>query len=174
MAWTTPTRYPNSMEIADNEAFLNTNVIDNLVDHESRIVSSEAAIANSQAAWTAYTPTLTNTTAGIAVARYRKIGKTVDFYVVLVLTGAQVTGLPGIALPPFAMLYTTSGNFDVQLLDGSVVYAGVGVAGTTARVDCYALNTAGTYAVVTAPTSSIPFTWAATDQIIVSGTYEAA
>ena len=31
MAWTDPTRYPNSMEIADNEAFLNTNVIDNLV-----------------------------------------------------------------------------------------------------------------------------------------------
>lgn len=31
MAWTDPVRYPNSAEIADNEAFLNTNVIDNLV-----------------------------------------------------------------------------------------------------------------------------------------------
>jgi hypothetical protein len=31
MAWTNPTRYPNSMEIANNEAFLNTNVIDNLI-----------------------------------------------------------------------------------------------------------------------------------------------
>jgi len=30
MAWTDPVRYPNSMEIADNEAFLNTYVIDNL------------------------------------------------------------------------------------------------------------------------------------------------
>ena len=37
MTWTNPTRYPNSMEIADNEAFLNTNVIDNLIDHETRI-----------------------------------------------------------------------------------------------------------------------------------------
>ncbi len=31
MAWTDPVRYPNSLEITDNEAFLNTYVIDNLV-----------------------------------------------------------------------------------------------------------------------------------------------
>jgi hypothetical protein len=30
MAWTDPVRYPNSMEITDSEAFLNTYVIDNL------------------------------------------------------------------------------------------------------------------------------------------------
>jgi hypothetical protein len=125
-------------------------------------------------AWTAYTPTLTNTTAPITVARYVKIGKTVHFYVVLTLTGAQVTGLVGIALPPFAMLSTSAGNFDVKLIDAGVVYAGIGVAGTTARVDCYALNAAGTYAVVTATSSTVPVTWATTDQIIVSGTYESA
>jgi hypothetical protein len=125
-------------------------------------------------AWTAYTPTLTNTTAPITVARYVKIGKTVHFYVQLTLTGAQVTGLVGIALPPFAMLSTSAGNFDVKLIDAGVVYAGIGVAGTTARVDCYALNAAGTYAVVTATSSTVPVTWATTDQIIVSGTYESA
>ena len=126
------------------------------------------------AAWTAYVPALTNTTSPITVARYAKIGKIVHFYVVLTLTGAQVTGLPGIALPPFAMLSTSSGNFDVKLIDSGTVYAGVGVAGTTARLDCYALNAAGTYAVVTSTTSLIPFTWGAADQIIVSGTYESA
>jgi hypothetical protein len=125
-------------------------------------------------AWTAYTPTLTNTTAPITVARYVKIGKTVHFYVQLTLTGAQVSGLVGIALPPFAMLSTSAGNFDVKLIDAGVVYAGIGVAGTTARVDCYALNAAGTYAVVTATSSTVPVTWATTDQIIVSGTYESA
>ena len=31
MTWTDPTRYPNSAEIANNEDFLNVNVIDNLV-----------------------------------------------------------------------------------------------------------------------------------------------
>ena len=125
-------------------------------------------------AWTAYTPTLTNTTAPITVARYVKIGKTIHFYVVLTLTGAQVTGLPGIALPPFAMLSTGAGNFEVKLIDAGVIYPGVGVAGTTARVDCYTSNAAGLYIQVLATTSIVPFTWAATDQIIVSGTYESA
>jgi len=125
-------------------------------------------------AWTAYTPTLTNTTSPITVARYVKIGKTVHFYVALTLTGAQVTGLPGIALPPFTMLSTSSGTFEVKMIDSGVVYAGVGVRGKTSRVDGYALNTAGTYAVVTSTTSLIPFTWGAADQIIVSGTYESA
>jgi hypothetical protein len=126
------------------------------------------------AEWTAYVPVLTNTTSPITVARYVKIGKTIHFYVALTLTGAQVTGLPGIALPPFAMLSTNAGTFDVKMIDAGVVYAGVGVAGTTSRVDCYALNSAGTYAVVTSTTSLIPFTWATTDQIIVNGTYESA
>jgi hypothetical protein len=72
------------------------------------------------------------------------------------------------------MLSTSAGNFDVKLIDAGVVYAGIGVAGTTARVDCYALNAAGTYAVVTATSSTVPVTWATTDQIIVSGTYESA
>jgi hypothetical protein len=124
--------------------------------------------------WTAYVPALTNTTSPITVARYSKTGKTVHFYVQLTLTGAQVSGLVGIALPPFAMLSTSSGTFEVKLIDAGVVYAGVGVAGTTARVDCYALNAAGTYAVVTATSSTVPVTWATTDQIIVSGTYESA
>jgi hypothetical protein len=123
-------------------------------------------------AWTAYTPTLTNTTAPITVARYVKIGKTVHFYVALTLTGAQVTGLPGITLPPFAMLSTNSGTFEVKLIDAGLVYPGVGVAGTTSRIDCYVANAGGLYVQVLAPTNIVPFTWAATDQIIVSGTYE--
>jgi hypothetical protein len=43
MAWTNPTRYPNSAEIANNEEFLNVNVIDNLVNHQERIVTLEEA-----------------------------------------------------------------------------------------------------------------------------------
>jgi hypothetical protein len=122
--------------------------------------------------WTAYVPTLTNTTAPITVARYVKIGKTVHFYVQLTLTGAQVSGLPGISLPPFAMLSTSSGTFEVKLIDAGLVYPGVGVAGTTSRIDCYVANAGGLYVQVLAPTSIVPFTWAPTDQIVLSGTYE--
>lgn len=125
--------------------------------------------------WTAYTPTLTNTTAPITVARYVKIGKTIHFYVALTLTGAQVTGLVGIALPPFAMLNTSSGNFDVKMIDAGInTFLGVGVANATSRVDCYAQNAVGTYATAISPNTTVPFTWATGDQIIVSGTYESA
>jgi hypothetical protein len=125
-------------------------------------------------AWTAYTPALTNTTSPITVARYVKIGKTIHFYVQLTLTGAQVSGLVGIALPPFAMLSTSSGQFDVNLFDGTVGYKGAALAGTTGRVDCYTINTSSVYAAINATSAALPFSWAATDQIILSGTYESA
>jgi hypothetical protein len=41
MAWTDPVRYPNPYEQINNEEFLNTNVIDNLVNHQERIVTLE-------------------------------------------------------------------------------------------------------------------------------------
>ena len=41
MAWTDPVRYPNPYEQMNNEEFLNTNVIDNLVNHQERIVTLE-------------------------------------------------------------------------------------------------------------------------------------
>ena len=125
-------------------------------------------------AWTAYTPTLTNTTSPITNARYVKIGNTVHFYVALTLTGAQVTGLVGISLPPFAMLNLNSGNFNVQVFDAGLPYGCMGFAGTTSRVDCYVLRASGTYAAGDPFTNLIPFTWAATDKIVVSGTYESA
>lgn len=42
MAWTDPVRYPNPYEQMNNEEFLNTHVIDNLVDHQTRIVTLES------------------------------------------------------------------------------------------------------------------------------------
>jgi hypothetical protein len=72
------------------------------------------------------------------------------------------------------MLSTNSGTFEVKLIDAGLVYPGVGVAGTTSRIDCYVANAGGLYVQVLAPTSTVPFTWATTDQIVLSGTYESA
>ena len=64
MAWTDPTRYPNSMEIADNEAFLNTNVIDNLVYLKANSGGSDVVFAatSDQANLFTTAPTLGNWT----------------------------------------------------------------------------------------------------------------
>lgn len=136
--------------------------------------NGSAWVAVVGAAWTAYTPTLTNTTAPITVARYNKVGRSVSFYVVLTLTGAQVSGLIGVSLPVTAAA-ASGGSFTALFEDtGTAFYASVAYQSTTTRVDLYASNAGSTYTALAAPTASVPHTWASTDVIRVSGVYEAA
>lgn len=131
--------------------------------------------AEQMSAWSTYTPTLTNTTAPVTSARFAREGRVVHFAVVLTLTGAQVTGLIGITLPVAAVSVNT-GDFTALLIDASPIatFVGVAILGTTSRVDISAENAAGTYTSTTAPSATIPFTWATGDVIRLSGTYEAA
>ena len=130
------------------------------------------------AAWTSYTPTLTNCTAPITRAKYLKIGRWVQFDVMLTLTGAQVTGTVGISLPFASAAYQSLNNegtgFVVHLLDqGSAIFIGAALYGTASRADLYAINATTTYSFLSGTSSTIPFTWANTDQIRLSGSYEA-
>lgn len=130
--------------------------------------------AEQMSAWSTYTPTLTNTTAPVTSARFAREGRVVHFAVVLTLTGAQVSGLIGISLPVAAVSVNT-GDFAALMVDtGVATYVGVAILGTTSRVDISAENAAGTYTTTTAPSATIPFTWATGDVIRLSGTYEAA
>lgn len=125
-------------------------------------------------AWTSYTPTLTNTTAPITFARYCKVGKLVIFSVLLTLTGAQVTGAPGITLPVAARA-AYSGNFYGMFDDtGSASWSVIPIMENTTKVDLYAANAAVSYVTPAGVSATVPFTWAATDKIYLSGTYEAA
>ena len=126
-------------------------------------------------AWTSWTPTLTNTTAPITAAKYLQSGETIKFYVVLTLTGAQVSGLVGISLPSPA-LRTFSGHVTATVFDTSpgVYYVGIPVWSSVSQIDVYASNAAGTYTSTTATSSTIPMTWASGDVIYVAGTYETA
>lgn len=134
-----------------------------------------AGMSTIQDAWASYTPTLTNSTAPITTAKYTQTGKTVAFYVVLTLTGAQVSGLVGVSLPVTAKA-VMSGEYNAVVSDASpaALYPMLAFQTTTARVDLYAMNAAGTYAVNTATSSTVPITFATGDVIYLSGTYEAA
>lgn len=128
-----------------------------------------------QDAWTSYTPALTNSTSPITAAKYTQTGKTVSFYVVLTLTGAQVSGLVGVALPVTAKA-VMAGEFSAVVSDSSpaALYPCLAFQTTTGRVDVYAMNAAGTYTVNTATSSTVPITFASGDVIYVAGQYEAA
>jgi len=134
-----------------------------------------ASISTAGDAWTAYTPTLTNCTSPITAARYSQVGKTVSLYVVLTLTGAQVSGLVGISLPVTAAR-VGAGELQAVVQDASpaTLLPCFAWMGTTSRADVYAHNASGTYATATATSSSIPITFASGDVIYLAGTYEAA
>lgn len=134
-----------------------------------------AGMSTIQDAWASWTPTLTNCTSPITAARYSQVGKTVEFYVVLTLTGAQVSGLVGVSLP-VAASRIGSGEVQAVVSDASpaTLLPCFAFMGTTSRVDIYAHNASGTYATATATSSSIPITFASGDVIYLAGTYEAA
>lgn len=170
MAWTTPTRYPNSAEQANNEDFLNVNVIDNLVDHETRLLLAETA-------WTTWTPTLSGVTIGNGTvqAYYRKYGTTVNiaFGITLGSTSA-ITGDIQVTLPFSAAAAPGEQGLAVFYNDfGNATYPGVGIV-ASGIVYLRAINAASTYAQVANCSSTVPFTWNATDQIRASGAYFSA
>ena len=142
------------------------------------IVSNAAELAPFFGAWTSYTPTLTNCTAPVTRAKYLKVGRWVTFDVLLTLTGAQVSGLIGISLPFSSASYTglvdEHTGFSVMLLDkGTAAYFGGALYASATRADLYVQNGSATYTFFSSTSSTIPHTWASTDQIRLSGTYEA-
>lgn len=130
-----------------------------------------------------YTPTLTNVSVGTggsasASGSYIKAGKLVIFKVKLVLgtSSASVSGLIGISLPAAASAgYQETASFSGMFVDaGAGLYAVMIAQETASRVDLYAVGTNGTYASMANTSATVPFTWAANDQIHLSGVYEAA
>jgi len=133
-------------------------------------------------AWADWTPTVSLTGGATTYAKYTQIGKTVHFRFKYTLTGA-LGGTPTITLPTTLNTdYTDSVDgvlAVVQLVDtGTANYTGfLRVVDDTAKtVSIRAMNAAGTYVATNASSLSatVPHTWANTDVIQISGTYEAA
>lgn len=130
------------------------------------------------AAWTVWTPTLTSLTlgSGTVTARYRQVGKTVDYRFKFTLgAGSAVASGPRFTLPvqQAAYLAATIDPFGRGTLgDASTNSYACEVrisSGTT--VEIVGIGTAGIH---TAVTSTVPFTWGTGDTISVAGSYEAA
>jgi hypothetical protein len=135
-------------------------------------------------AWTAFTPTWTGLTVGNGVynqSHYVLIGKTAHFGIDFTLgSTSAVTGDVTLILP--ANLSRKSANstgvFYANFLDtGTSANVGVAYAATSGdvtRITVRTINVAGTYSTNTALSSTVPFTWAATDRISIAGTFEVA
>jgi len=133
-------------------------------------------------AWGSWTPTFANFTKGSATitAKYIQIGKTVHYRLRILLAADSAVGtLPSFTLPVTSIDYGTNATqIGIgSLLDyGTSSYLGMVRWATTSTAVISGINTAGTYATGTggAITATVPMTWTTNDEMILTGTYEAA
>ena len=166
MAWTTPRTWTTGELVT--AAFMNTHVRDNLL---------------ALTAWQAWTPTLTNLnigSTGTQTARYVHAAGWVHYHYTATLAGSGISvGAVNITLP----VEPASHYVESVAIMGNASYLEGGVANYVGNarldsdgdaVDLKALATASNHLSSAPLSSTVPFTWGATDVIAVSGTYEAA
>lgn len=129
-------------------------------------------------AWKTWTPTWTNVTVGngTVTARYVQIGKVVHCELVFTLgSTSDVSGdvnvsRPVATTPPYATLPVGI----AQCVDASagVLNQGVVWSSTATEFKLRVFNAASTYLTITALSSTVPFTWAESDVLTFTATYE--
>lgn len=128
-------------------------------------------------AWKAWTPTLTNLTLGNGTldCQYFKIGRTVHWKFKMTLGTTSSVG----TTPTFSLPFTPADFTELEASPGiavdtsAVVRAPLTTFATGGACALLCTNSAGTFTVVASVTATQPFTWANTDIIMASGTFEA-
>jgi len=125
-------------------------------------------------AWTSFTPTTTNITLGngTLTSAYLQAGKWVEFRIALVLgSTSAITGSPTFTLPVTA-LATRRVNALLQMFDSSAAAATAYKVGAAFNSSTTVLLLRDDASAVLS--STVPFTWATSDELVITGTYEAA
>ena len=144
----------------------------------------DTSVGTGLLAWQSYTPTLggtgwsLGTTGASSVGQYVQLGKTVHFSIRMVFGTSGATfgaGRPTVTLPINAASSSADFIVDIAYNDSGSNLRYQGTADyATSVLDLFVWNAASTYVVTAGVTSSVPMTWAASDAIFISGTYEAA
>jgi hypothetical protein len=134
-------------------------------------------------AWTSYTPTLTGMSIGngTIAAYWTQIGKIVRVNLNIKLgTTSTVSSNIVLTLPVTAnAIHASTSRFPGPMVSFEDVsaftwYAGLLQISSTTQATIVGLNTAGTYPINSTISSTVPFTWASTDNISIEFNYEAA
>jgi hypothetical protein len=161
--------------------------VDGLNIKDSKLNADDSVIPNNLAAstgtswvWQSWTPTWTNVSGGtLNYAKYTQIGKSILFRVKYTLAGAGVSGAI-IFTSPVAMNadYGIDDPLtgDAAFLDsGNNLYPGKLLVASSTTIRLRPVVASGTYAAIgTDTSSSIPFSWGATDIIMASGVAQVA
>jgi len=169
----------------NDDGTLKTDIVTTAKILNSNVTNAKLATGAGQpgGAWTSFTPTLSgrlNDSKWTKTCSYTQIGKTVHYKLELVASNA--TPMDGGTADAIFTLPVTSISYvgnpiigDVRCLDsGTAAWYGFVEYVSTTTAYIRLINAAATYAQPGAITSTVPFTWTTSDQIIVIGTYEAA
>lgn len=142
------------------------------VRDNSEWVPLYAGTASGGAAWTSYTPSNSNITAGNASigAAYHRVGRlcTVRYRFTFGTSGTAFTGIPEFGLP-FTAAATQVGVVTMEDVSGPKIVPGAcRVSSGASRFVCFHPGSAGTGNI----SDAVPFTWAAGDVLLASITYE--
>jgi hypothetical protein len=141
----------------------------------------DTSVGTGLLAWTAYTPTFTNLTVGNGTLNfaYAKLGKTV--FVRGIFTFGSTSSVTGTGVNmslPFATnaVYAINHPFgDVAMLKPGVISSvAIGAYVTSTTVALRPLDASSTYLAMSNMSSTVPFTWATSDNVKIIFTYEAA
>lgn len=136
-----------------------------------------AATTDISGAWVSFTPTWTGLTIGNATvdAKYMQIGKTVTFFISVTMGSTTAFGANWTATLPVTARIGGEYRFPIGMKDAS---AANNYIGTTFNHTTTVMNlaiTGGTNGLLPGTiTSTVPFAWAVSDLLTISGTYEAA
>jgi hypothetical protein len=129
-------------------------------------------------AWTPYTPTLAGGWSvgnGTYSAYYAQIGKTVF---VNMNFNVGSTTVKGVGAPIFGIPVTATHvqnqSFPARYTIAGTAYDGVAILGFSYGFYAFAINSAGTYALQVACSSTVPATWTTADIFSFQLVYEAA
>jgi hypothetical protein len=131
-------------------------------------------------AYTTFTPTFANLTQGngTLVAKERKIGRMVFFYVGFTFGSTSAMGASILTLTlPYAAANIHSGVFSGYIEDTGTtefVMAPLMRVSSTTVLTLGVINAGGTYGSLGGVSTNVPMTWTTTDKFFVSGLYEAA
>jgi hypothetical protein len=139
------------------------------------ILTAAQLDANAPQEWTAYTPTVTNVPTTSRVGAYVAHGKTVHVRISIVASGAA-TGSIAVSLPVSASARFGLSGY-AALLQGNATAVDSGTTSYAGYLQLASATTVNFFSTASASNpwaATVPHTWANTDIIVATFTYEAA
>jgi len=166
-SWTTPRTWASETMTS---TLLNTHLRDNL-NHLSEQIS--------RTGWTAFTPVWTNLSIGNGTntGLYAYAGKTTLFRVVLTFgSTTSISGSVSVNYPETAIGYgATIQVGQLKMLDASGnLYMGAVFHSSTTAMLLKTFSVSGSSIIEAVLSSTVPFTWTTSDQILIHGLFERA